>query len=33
MVNLIEYFDLSYRSFGHLFLFHEDGIFMALVEK
>ena len=29
MVNLIEYLDLSYRSFGELILFYEDGVFMA----
>jgi hypothetical protein len=33
IVNLIEYFDLSYRSLGNLFLFYEDGIFLALTER
>lgn len=33
IVNLIEYFDLSYRSLDSLFLFYDDGIFLALTEK
>ena len=33
VVNLIEYFDLSYRNFGSLFLFYDEGTFLALTEQ
>jgi len=31
IMNLIEYFDLHYRSFGELILFYEDGLFLSMV--
>jgi hypothetical protein len=33
VTNLIEYFDLNYRSFGELFLFYEDGLFLAVTDR
>ena len=32
-MNLIEYFDLHYRSCGELILFYEDGLFLSVLEK
>lgn len=33
VTNLIQYFDINYRNFGELFLFYEEGLFLALIEK